>query len=218
MKTIIKSLLCAGVACVSLLAQAGEWQLEKDDAKTGIKVYTRVVEGSPLKEFKGVAKVDSSLMGIVALIDDRQVGPEWIQDNKLLETVEKPSATEVVSYMVTAAPWPVKDRDATVYSKMTQDLESKEIHIALQAVTDKRPEVKGRVRITELKGFWHLKPIDANSTVVTYQVHANPAGSLPEWLINSLVVNMPYHTLKNMQTKVQEEKYQKTQLDTVRNF
>lgn len=217
-KTIIKATLALTCGVFMFSAQAGDWVLEKDDTKLGIKVYTRVVEGSALKEFKGVATVPASLVSTVALVDDHPAGSSWIHDCKELETVERPSPTETIFYLVTAAPWPVKDRDSTVYTKLTQDPESLAVRITMDIRQDVRPEVKGRVRLKEMKGFWEFTPVDQHRTEVTYQVHADPAGSLPDWLVNSLVVDMPYNTLKNMQTKVLEDKYQQATLETVKNF
>lgn len=215
---IIKSLFIGVVACSSMIVQASDWKLAKDDTKNGIQVFTRVVEGSPLKEFRGVANVPATITAAVALVNDHSAGPDWIQDCKELKTLERPSPTEAHFYMVTGAPWPVKDRDSTIYSKLSQDPETKEARVDMEIRTDLMEEKKGRVRITEMHGSWVFTPVDAETTQVTYQAHADPAGSLPNWLINSLVVDMPYTTLKNMQTKVLEEKYQNAVMDTVVNF
>ena len=216
--TIIKTGLIGFFACSSVLAQASDWHLAKDDTKNGIQVFTRVVEGSALKEFRGVTQVPASLKAAVALVDDHAAGPEWIQDCKELKTISRPSATESEFYLVTAAPWPVKDRDSTIYSNLSQNPDSLVVRIDMQIKTDLMEKKKGRVRITEMHGHWLFTPIDANTTEITYQVHADPAGSLPNWLVNSLVVDMPYNTLKNMQTKVLDEKYQNAKMETVINL
>lgn len=215
---IIKSLLIGAFACSSLVAQAADWELAKDDTKNGIQVFTRVIEGSPLKEFRGVAKVPASITGAMALVNNHAAGPEWIQDCKELKTLERPSATESIFYMVTAAPWPVKDRDSVIKSTMSQDPETLVSRYDMVIKNDVMDKQKGRIRITEMHGSWVFTPVDKNTTEITYQAHADPAGSLPNWLVNSLVVDMPYTTLKNMQTKVLEEQYQNAVMDNVVNF
>lgn len=215
---IIKSLLIGAFACSSLVAQAADWELAKDDTKNGIQVFTRVVEGSPLKEFRGIAKVPTTISGAVALVNDHAAGSQWIHDCKEIKTLERPSATDAVFYMVTAAPWPVKDRDSVIQSHLTQNSDSLVARIDMAIKNDVMDKVKGRVRITEMHGSWVFTPVDANTTEIIYQAHADPAGSLPNWLVNSLVVDMPYNTLKNMQTKVLEEQYLNAEVKSVVNF
>jgi hypothetical protein len=43
---------------------------------------------------------------------------------------------------------------------------------------------------------------------VVYQVHANPGGSLPNWMVNAIVVETPLETLLNLRDVVTNEKYQ----------
>lgn len=215
---IKKSFLIGVLACTSLGAQAEDWDLAKDDSKNGIKVFTRVVEGSPLKEFRGIAQVPASLTGAVALVNDHSAGADWIHDCKVLETIDRPNAYESNFYMVTKAPWPVKDRDSTIHSLLTQDSDTLKVRIEMNLTEGVREEHKKRVRVSQMQGYWLFTPIDENTTEITYQVHADPSGSLPNWLVNSLVVDMPYNTLKNMQDKVLEDKYQNAELDTVVNL
>lgn len=191
------------------------WKLEKD--ADNVKVYTRVVEGSALKEFKGITSIQTSLTSLVALLDDREAGPSWIKDSKESSLIKKVDDKLSYSYNVTAAPWPVKDRDMVIKSVTTQEENSLVVRIQLNAEKEGKPEEKGRVRVTEMKGYWEFKPMDNGAVQVTYQVHADPAGKLPNWLINSLVVDMPFFTLKAMQTKVLEDKYQQAKLSSIKN-
>src|SRR5690554_5964328 len=130
---IVKSLFIGVVACSSMIVQVSDWKLAKDDTKNGIQVFTRVVEGSPLKEFRGVANVPATITAAVALVNDHSAGPDWIQDCKELKILERFSPTEAHFYMVTGAFWPVKDCDSTIYSKLSQDPRSEEHTSELQS-------------------------------------------------------------------------------------
>jgi hypothetical protein len=62
-----------------------EWSLDKD--KDGIEVYTRPVEGSGIKEFKGVADVDADIENILSLLRDSDRFKTWFpntSESKLL--------------------------------------------------------------------------------------------------------------------------------------
>jgi hypothetical protein len=39
---------------------------------------------------------------------------------------------------------------------------------------------------------------------VTYQMHASPGGSIPNWLANQTVVDTPYGTLKALKKHLQD--------------
>src|SRR5690554_6353365 len=162
-----------------MIVQASDWKLAKDDTKNGIQVFTRVVEGSPLKEFRGVANVPATLTAAAVLVHDHSAGPVWIQDCKELKTLERPSPTEAHFYMVTCDPWPVKDLVSTIYSNSSQDPRTNEARVEIEIRTELMEEKKGRFRLGEMHCSWVFTPVDAETTQVTYQAHVDPAGSLP---------------------------------------
>ena len=53
------------------------------------------------------------------------------------------------------------------------------------------------IRITKADGYWSFVPKD-QGVVVTYQMHADPGGSIPKWLVNRAVVDTPYDTLNQL--------------------
>ena len=53
------------------------------------------------------------------------------------------------------------------------------------------------VRVPYLKGFWELTKIDDNSTNIVFMNAASPCGDIPDWLADSFVLDMPYHSLNN---------------------
>ena len=55
------------LAGLSVSAQAnnvGEWELELEEDEAQLKIYTRKIEGSSLKEFKGEMLVDTTLTAL----------------------------------------------------------------------------------------------------------------------------------------------------------
>lgn len=183
------------------------WELAKEDDKRQIRVFTREAEQSDLREFRGEMRLQTTLSALVALIEDNKSGPEWIHHCRALEVIEQISEHERLFYMVTEAPWPVKDRDSVVYSVLSQDEVSGTVHIDMQVRNDVFPANDDLVRIKDMKGFWEFRPEDDGWVTVIYQVHADPAGGIPAWLANSMVVDSPYYTLKNMRKMVAKEPY-----------
>ena len=125
---------------------AGSWAeapadfaLDKD--KNGIKVYTRKIEGSSLKEFKGVTSIKTSLTSLVALMDDTDALTKWLHNCSAAKLVQSMNYYERITYTVINAPWPVSDRDTVSYSKIVQDPKSKVITIYLKGMADKYNDI-----------------------------------------------------------------------------
>lgn len=73
----------------------------------------------------------------------------------------------------------------------------------MEAVPDYMPLREGKVRIPKAEGQWKLVP-NADGVNVTYQMHASPGGSIPNWLANQMVVDTPYGTLKASRSYLQD--------------
>ncbi len=201
--TVTSSMLAASLS----FADVGPWELEALDEDKDISVYTRTVEGSPLKEFKGVTHIKADVNAFVALLRDADVATDWMHNVIDFNVMESPSDTESVVYTVNKTPWPVTDRDAYVRSVMT----ATEAGVVTSSITAE-PAFKEAnddyIRMPELKGSWVFTPQSDGIVEVVYQVHANPGGSLPDWLVNNIVVETPMNTLSNLQEIVVNDKYQ----------
>lgn len=193
------------------------WQLEKHDKDLGIKVFTREVPGSELKAFRGEMVLTSTLSAPIALLEDTSQAPEWMHNCGIVEIIEYKNAGEALSYMITEAPWPVSDRDTIVHSVASQDPDTLAVRVDVTARNDVFPANDEYVRVTQMRGFWLFSPMKNGELNVIYEVHAEPGGGLPSWLANSVVVDTPYHTLKNMQKIIRSERYQNAELSFIKN-
>lgn len=195
-----------------------EWELEKEEQEFQLKIYTREVKGSSLKEFKGEMLVETKLKTLAALLLDSPAAPEWIHQCESFEIIEQLDPKNAIIYFINGAPWPVSDRDAVVSSSFSQDPASQTVRIDIQALEDRVPEDDDYVRIPRMKGHWAFTPQGEGQVLVRYQVHAEPGGSLPAWLANSVVVDTPYYTMTNMVKMLQRKKYQQAEVAFINNF
>lgn len=189
------------------MADVSPWELEAHDEDKDIKVFTRSVGDSPLKEFKGVTHIKADVSDFIALLKDPDVATSWMHNVIDFQVMESPSDTVNVVYTVNETPWPVTDRDAYIRSVMSAD-ENGVVTSALTAVPAYKEENEDFIRMPELKGAWVFTPKEEGMVEVVYQVHANPGGSLPNWLVNAIVVETPMETLTNLQEIIKDEKYQ----------
>jgi len=188
-------------------AEVSPWELEAHDEDKDIKVFTRSVGESPLKEFKGVTQITAPVSAFVAVLKDTDVATNWMHNVVEFDVMESPNETESVVYTVNKTPWPVTDRDAYVRSVMTANADGSVVSTISAAPTYKENN-EDYIRMPELAGTWTFTPKEDGVTEVVYQVHANPGGSLPTWLVNAIVVETPMNTLSNLQELVVAEKYQ----------
>lgn len=215
MRILTTILLMLGLGFLAPAQADNDWELVKE--KDDIQVYTRLIDGSGLKEFRGITRIPTSLSSLVALIDDAPACVDWMHNCKEQRVLEHTQFEEKYTYNHVGAPWPVKDRDMVVQSLLKQDPSTHRIHIQLTAMADYLPAEKGKVRMSNMYGYWDLNPIEEGVVEVTYQVFADPAGKVPTAIINSTVIDSPFNTLKAMREKAQEEAYQTREFESIHN-
>ena len=125
----------------------------------------------------------------------------------VFDVKERVSDEETLIYTVNEAPWPVTNRDTYIRSMMTADANGV-VTSSIKAEPDYAEKNDDYVRMPSVNGAWTFTPQAEGMVEVVYQVHANPGGALPNWLVNSIVVETPMETLTNLHEKVQEEQYQ----------
>ena len=192
----------------SSFPQENGWELKKDDA--GIKVYTRSVENTDIKEFKASTMLNSSAETIFNIILDVENYPKWIEDVNYAEKIYQRDS-QIGMYYQLKLPWPVKDRDITLISKFNRQPDN-ETFFKLNYSGELKEEDDDFIRIKEINGEWHIKPLDEKSCEVTYRFLADPEGSLPAWVINIFIVDGPFKTLQNLEKyaigKINQEQHQ----------
>lgn len=183
--------------------QAQDWTLAKD--KDGVKVYTRKVEGWGIKEYKVVTQIKASFIKVVNAIKDVPGRYKWIHDVLEVREVERPNSEVVCIYTKVDAPWPVADRDnITQFSFTYPDSKTARVDMKLYKTHAKAPVYDGVVRVPRLAGYWLVKDLGNGSVELTQQCVAEPGGSLPDWLVNSAVVDNPYHSMYNFKKYVEK--------------
>lgn len=202
---IKQTLTCATLTlCVIHGASAmnkDDWTLAKE--ADGIKVYLRQRPDSALDEFRGEITLNASTRHIVQVLRDANAFRQWMPD-VVVSALLKSTQTEQYHYLENRTPWPITNRDGVYhfsYSQPNGEPEGTTL-IKVEACPDCLPQRSGKVRIPQADGQWLIKPVQ-KGVQVTYQMHAAPGGSLPDWLANQAVVDTPYNTLKALRTYLQ---------------
>lgn len=189
------------------------WELTKEE--DGIQVYVRDTPNAAVKSFKGTMTVKTRLTTLVAVLGDAKSFPGWLHNCKSAKTIKQVGNIELFNYIVTNMPWPVSDRDTVVHSKLSQNKANKAIEIKLNAVSGMTPRKSGKVRIQNMNGHWLFTPSGKDEVKVVYEMSVDPGGSIPKWLVNSLAVDLPFHTLKKLRKVIKNPVYQNAKLDYI---
>ncbi len=197
-------LLFCFVGATATSVFAAPWKQVKD--KSGIKVSSRNVPNSGLKEVRGIATMDTTLQSLVALMNDTGASPKWIHNCKRAKLIKKYSTAERMTYTVIDAPWPLDDRDIYVHSRISYDRQKGRIDIKLTGKEKFAPKHDGRVRVRALKGFWTFTEIGAGKVQVVYQIYNDPQAPMSS-AANGELEKSVFETVKSMRSMVQKSPY-----------
>ncbi len=188
-------------------AGAGPWEFVRSD--DGIVVHRRKVDGFDLHEFRGRGVIDAPLPRVLGVLGDAARRVEWMERCVESWEIEKIGETGQIAYNRTKGTWPVSDRDVVVRGGTTFDLERREVRATFEnARHAKVPPKDGVVRLNYLRGHWILRPYDGGKhTWVEYQAHADPAGSLPSFVVNMVSKTLPYKTILQLRRQVKRAQY-----------
>jgi len=176
-----------------------DWKLRRESE--GVKIYTRSIEGSPFEEFKGVVTIPhTTLTSVLDVIMDVKNYPVNFPNCGSAQVLVQKSKYDDIHYITIKAPWPVTDRDAIYEATTTFSQDGKHAHVKLIPRGDFREENKNFIRVHNGTGFWDLEEVAANTIQVIYQFHADPAGEIPAWLANSVIVSNPLRTLESLRS------------------
>ncbi len=191
--------LFALILASSPIAASAEWTLDKQE--NGIDVYTRPVSGSGIKEFKGTAELDGDLEAVLRVLRDSDGYKNWFPNTRESKLLDRSNDVSY-QYSVMGAPWPVSDRDNVFRSVTRRDEKTGIVDIKVTAAPDYYPEQEDRVRVRKANGTWKLEPLDSKRTRVTFTMHLEPGGGIPQWMINTRIVATPFEALSNLRVSI----------------
>jgi len=184
-----------------------KWKLEK--SKNGIQVYSYKPVGENLKQLKSHTKIKTSLSSLIHVLSDVEGYKNWIYKCAEAKKIKQLAPNKMVYYTVNNAPWPVEDRELYAVNKYYQDKKTKIVYSISEPLANiKIPPVKGLVRVTNFYGKWQFTPIGNGEVVVDYFLKLDPAGSIPDWVVNMTLEVGPYQSLVNFKKEVLKEEHQ----------
>ncbi len=199
----------------AVLRSGGIWEKTTEDAEHGIDVYTRTVEGSPIKAYQGRTTVEATLDALVSLMSDVASFPLWMHNVNSARVLDIINDKERIAYVSQGVPWPVRDRDLVLYSKLEMNPDTGGVIINIEAWPDAYREQEGHLRITDMKSSWVFTPKENGMVEVVYETHVDPGGRIPPRLVNAHTLDTPLNSLRGLREMIKRPEYRDAFMDVL---
>lgn len=168
-------------------------------SKDGLDFYSKKIENSKLLAFKAVGVLDVNMGEMMAALRTVNTQMKWDKNTVKKETVEDISDIEAITYSESRIPWPFNNRDMVLHNKLFLDKEEKIFYVHTHSVEDQRyPKRKGLVRAQINFSRFRTKPLSLDKTFVDFEVHVDPKGNIPAWIVNIVQKSFPYDFLTGL--------------------
>lgn len=179
------------VLLLQMPSLAQTWKLAKN--KNGVKIETRFIEGWSIKEYRATVFIKTTLAAAVDAYRDPVKRKSFMARSLEVTNLKEKSKDDIITYNLAKAPWPVANRDNITHSVFTYS--PRQVRITMTSLPNYIPKKDGIVRIPKAEGYW-LFTDQGNGTIkVVQQSVADLGGSVPDWVVNSTIVEGPYDVL-----------------------
>lgn len=180
---------------------AQPWQFVKEEP--GIKIYTRKESGHSIKSYKGEAIIKAPAAKVVTMLEDIHHTDWWDKNVKMVKIIAYEKNRSAKYYIEYDLPWPVADRDLAVEVKVEHDVRNATTKIIAGPLNGVVPEKPDKVRIKAYSQSWTVTEAGPGTCHVVLEGYADPAGSVPDWLINYLIVDSPLKLMREVRSRME---------------
>jgi len=188
---------------MSASAESEKWELvgSKDDIVT----YRREVAGSPVIAFRGEANVEAPILRVASVLADTTRLTQWMDRVAEARRIRTVDPLHHVEYERASTPFPLTDRDFVSESWVEIDAAKKQLVLRARAVVEPTAPVTGLVRGEVLSSTFTLTALDhGQRTHVVAEVHTDPKGSIPKWLVNLVQKSWAHTTIMGLRGQVRK--------------
>jgi|TARA_R110000851_G_scaffold253672_1_gene406188 hypothetical protein len=203
-------LQASGLTFAGLPAEDSEnWSLRKETDR--IRVYTTDQPDSSFQAFKAVAVLDVPIENLMAVMINPKSCVQWVHNCSESYAFGSGDFDERYAYSVNDMPWPVTDRDYVLRIRTRGQQVDGEIVMDLSAIPDQRAEEDDYIRVDKSDTLYRFIPEDGQTRMIWVQ-HTEPNGSIPGWLVNTLLVDIPIRSMEQLERVAQWDRYQNYEL------
>ncbi|HEX7679465.1 MAG TPA: hypothetical protein VF713_15140 [Thermoanaerobaculia bacterium] len=175
-----------------------------------MKVYTLKATGSDLVQVLGVARVHSTMAGLVKFMTD----PDACKDYHCYDVHTIEHVDDQLDYVSFRFDMPLRfqTRELVIRQQVHQNPQTKEVLLVFAAAPDKAPPNNCCFRITNMSNTWRLTPLGNGQIEIAYLMNMHEGGYLPDQLLNWERPKLVYSVLHGLQRLLDRERYQTAKL------
>jgi len=193
------AVLAVALASSVSLADSGAASWQRVRTEDGIVVSRKEVPGSPFVAFRGEGDVDAPILTVGNVLVDVAHEKDWIDSVVEARVLHKVSATEYIMYSHLGMPIPLSDRDLVTDVTLTLDAAARTLTVRMRSVSDPAAPQNGYIRSQLEDSVFVLASIEGGKrTHVTAEIHCDPSGSVPAWIVNLFQRNWGYNTIASL--------------------
>ena len=161
----------------------------------GVKVSRKTVEGSNLFAFRGEVDSETPIDQIIHTFADPKQRKHWV-DRYHKHTTFKKTPLEEVYWIHFKLPPLISDRDYILKSVATVETDKNRVSIEINSLEHpKDPKDGCCVRAQVKKTYYQFEALSKTKTRLIVEVHTDPKGLLPGWVVNLIQKSWPSKTL-----------------------
>lgn len=179
----------------------GNW--EKLRSEDGIDVSRKEIAGSPFVAFRGEGDVDAPILAVGSVLVDVPHEKDWIDSVVEAKILKEVSETEYIMYSHLGTPPGMSDRDFVTDVMLKLDPAHKGLSVTMRSVNDESGPTTKYVRAELQNSVFSLTSIDGGKkTHVVAEIHCDPKGSIPAFIVNAFQKNWGYNTIASLRKQV----------------
>jgi hypothetical protein len=182
----------------------GDWE-QISQTKDGITVFRKEIPGSDVLAFKGTGTVDAPLALIATVVFDCTRGTEWVEALKESRVLRWESKSQFIEYDHVGTPFVMKDRDFVTRVTTNYEAAKHTMTIEYKSIDDPSAPKTSYILGEMIHATFVLTTTGVGKdqkTAISADIHCDPKGSVPKWIVNMFQKDWPVDTFRNLRKQV----------------
>ncbi len=181
----------------------GAWEFVSGE--DGVRVYRKQIKGSNVFAFKGTTIAKVNIGRIIKTYQTTALRKDWVDRFHSSRDLQKLGELERIFWIRFGLPFPVSDRDYVIRVKAHLDHAKRVFTARLKSERHPaKPEEGGCCeRGLAFGTYYRFTALSDGTTKVMVEVHTDPKGWLPGWLVNVIQKKWPRKTLLGLIKRAQ---------------
>jgi hypothetical protein len=180
-------------------ADAAKWEYVSGD--DGVRVYRKQVKGSNVFAFKGVTTKNIHIGKILEIFNTTSLRKDWVDRFHSTKDLKQVGPNERIYWIRFGLPFPISDRDYVLSTKGNFDAEKRSFTARIKSVNHSGRPINDCCERGKAFGTYYkfeALPGPKPRTRMMVEVHTDPKGMLPGWLVNMIQKKWPRKTLNGL--------------------